>query len=57
MPLSVAEGAVMGAGMLFATGATLAYKRKQTKLFKVMTGGLLPCSRRRLRGRAARTAR
>lgn len=36
MPFTVAEGAVMGAGMLFATGATLAYKRKQTKLFKTL---------------------
>ena len=34
MPFTVAEGAVLGAGMLFASGATLAYRRKQTRLFK-----------------------
>ncbi|PRW32848.1 phenazine biosynthesis [Chlorella sorokiniana] len=36
MPLTVAEGALLGAGMLFAGGATMAYKAKQTRLFKTL---------------------
>ena len=36
MPLTVAEGAMLGAGMLFAGGATMAYKAKQTRLFKTL---------------------
>lgn len=56
MPLTVAEGALLGAGMLFAGGATMAYKAKQTRLFKTLyflswpTVGaalpLVPCCRR-----------
>ncbi|KAL4422732.1 hypothetical protein ABPG75_008929 [Micractinium tetrahymenae] len=34
MPFTVAEGAMLGAGMILAGGATFAYKRKQTTLFK-----------------------
>lgn len=37
MPFSVGDGVLLGAGMLFAGGATFAYKRKQTKAFKVRT--------------------
>ncbi|PSC73086.1 KRAB-A domain-containing 2-like [Micractinium conductrix] len=36
MPLTVLEGAVLGAGMIFASGATVAYRRKQTQLFKAL---------------------
>lgn len=35
MPLTVQDGAVVGAGMLFAGGATMFYRRKQTLPFKV----------------------
>ncbi len=35
MPLTVQDGALVGAGMLFAGGATMFYKRKQTLPFKV----------------------
>ena len=35
MPLTVAEGALLGAGMMLAGGATFAYKRKQTTAFKL----------------------
>ena len=34
MPLTVKEGALLGSGMLLASGATLFYKRKQTAAFK-----------------------
>ena len=36
MPFTVAEGALLGTGMLFVSGATLAYKRKQTAAFKAL---------------------
>ena len=36
MPLTVAEGALLGTGMLLVSGATLAYKRKQTAAFKAL---------------------
>lgn len=32
--LTVADGTMLGAGMLLVGGATIAYKRKQTTLFK-----------------------
>ena len=35
MPLTVRDGALVGFGMLFAGGATVFYKRKQTLPFKV----------------------
>ncbi len=35
MPLTVQDGALVGAGMLFAGGATMFYRRKQTLPFKV----------------------
>jgi len=35
MPLTVGDGALLGAGMLFAGGATFFYKRKQTLPFKL----------------------
>lgn len=35
MPLSVYEGAVVGAGMMFASAATFFYSRKKTLPFKV----------------------
>ncbi len=35
MPLTVQDGALVGAGMLFAGGATIFYRRKQTLPFKV----------------------
>jgi hypothetical protein len=36
MPLTVADGALLGTGMLFVSGATLAYRRKQTAAFKAL---------------------
>ena len=38
MPLTVRDGALVGAGMLFASGATIFYKRKQTLPFKARQG-------------------
>ncbi|DBB12578.1 hypothetical protein WJX82_006502 [Trebouxia sp. C0006] len=35
MPLTVQDGALVGAGMLFAGGATIFYRRKQTLPFKL----------------------
>ena len=35
MPLTVRDGALVGFGMLFAGGATIFYRRKQTLPFKV----------------------
>lgn len=35
MPLTVGDGALLGAGMLFAGGATFFYRRKQTLPFKL----------------------
>lgn len=34
MPLTVSDGALVGAGMVFASGATMFYRRKQTLPFK-----------------------
>lgn len=34
MPLTVRDGALVGFGMLFASGATIFYRRKQTLPFK-----------------------
>ena len=36
MPLTVADGALLGAGMTFVAGATVAYRRKQTTAFKLL---------------------
>lgn len=35
MPLTVRDGALVGTGMLFASGATMFYRRKQTLPFKL----------------------